>query len=118
LLVWKTAVIQWDDLRSIVANKTDYLFRLNAAIMQRYDCAAAWRDTVAVHEVSQGQTVWRGDVEIFDLAGHPTASVCYAWCQPDTDKGKRTITVLEIPPVASPETAVRASIAADKQAKS
>jgi hypothetical protein len=32
-----------------------------------------------VHETFQGQTVWAGEVEVFDLVGHPKAKRCYAW---------------------------------------
>jgi hypothetical protein len=74
-----------------------------------------WRETVPVHEVFQGQTVWQGDVEVFDLNGHPKAERAYAWSHLDGEKDERTrfVTVLELPPVNSPETAVRVQIVAD-----
>jgi len=67
------------------------------------------------HEVFRGQTVWKGFVEVFKLFGHPKAKKAYAWSRPDEpdNKGERFVTVLEIPPVESPVTAVRASIMAD-----
>ena len=68
-----------------------------------------------VNEIFKDQTVWRGEVEVFDLKGHPNAKRAYAWSHregPD-DQGERFVTVLEIPPVISPITAVRASIMAD-----
>jgi hypothetical protein len=73
---------------------------------------------VPVHEVFQGKTVWRGEVEVFDLHQHPTAKHCYAWSHregPD-DQGERFVAVLEIPPVDSAQKAVRAAIV--QQAKS
>ena len=82
-----------------------------------HNCGAVYRETVPVHEVFRGQTVWQGEVEVFDLFNHPKAETCYAWSHaegPD-DKGERFVTVLEIPPVESPVTAVRASIVADKK---
>ncbi len=71
--------------------------------------------TVPVHERFKGQTVWRGEVEVFDLTGHPRANRAYGWSHLDgpKDERERFVTVLEIPPVESAETAVRASIMAD-----
>ena len=60
----------------------------------------------------QGETIWDGIVEVFELHGHPKAEKVYAW-EHDTDDPqhpKRQVTVLHIPPVTSPETAVRAVI--------
>jgi hypothetical protein len=53
-----------------------------------------------------------GVVEVFDLAGHPKTSRIYAWMH-DTDdpaNPKRHVTVLHVPPVISPQTAVKAAI--------
>jgi len=50
-------------------------------------------------------------VEVFDLVGHTKAQRCYAWAY-DVETGSRTVAVLELPPVISPITAVRAAIAA------
>jgi hypothetical protein len=44
--------------------------------------------------------------------GHPKAQICYAWSYYD-DKGEtQYTTVLELPPVDSPESAVKVAIAA------
>lgn len=75
-----------------------------------HGCEAEYMETAPVHEVFRGQTVWLGDVEVFDLIGHPKAKRCFAWAH-ETDSGsKRFVAVLELPPVDSPENAVRASI--------
>ena len=73
------------------------------------------RATVPVHEVFRGQTVWQGDVEVFDINGHPKAKRCYAWSHLDGQNDERTrfVAVLEIPPVSSPETAVKVAVAAE-----
>jgi hypothetical protein len=57
-------------------------------------------------------TVWEGDVEVFELIGHPKAKRGYAWSHPtgERDKDERVIAVLEIPPVISARTAVQAAI--------
>jgi hypothetical protein len=98
-----------------VANKTDYISRIQVALMQLHNCSATWRETVPVHEVFRGQTVWQGEVEVFDLQDHPKAKRAYAWSHRDgpDDNGERFVTVLEIPPVVSAITAVRVSIVAD-----
>src|ERR1017187_2525633 len=100
---------------NVVANKSDYISRVQVAIMQLHNCGATWRETVPVHEVFRGKTVWQGDVEVFDLTGHPKAKRCYAWSHLDgaNDEHTRFVAVLEIPPVESAKTAVQASIMAD-----
>jgi hypothetical protein len=98
-------------------NKQDYLAQVQVAVSQSYDCGAMHRETVPVHEIVQGQTVWVGNVEVFDLNGHPRAKRAYAWSHREgaNEEGERFVTVLEIHPVTSPVTAVRASILADAQ---
>ena len=100
-------------------NKQDYIARIQVAVSQLHNCGAVWRESVPVHEVFRGQTVWTGEVEVFDLNGHPKAKRAYGWSHPEDDDNQRErfVAVLEIPPVVSPETAVRASIVADERAK-
>jgi hypothetical protein len=59
--------------------------------------------------------VWQGDVEVFDLTGHPKAKRAYAWRHPDGAKNERTrfVAVLEIPPVNAAQTAVQVQIVKD-----
>jgi hypothetical protein len=98
-----------------VVNKSDYIARVQVTVSQLHNCGATWRETVPVHEVFRGQTVWQGEVEVFDLHNHPKAKRAYAWshCEGRNDEGERFVTVLEIPPVVSALTAVRVSIVAD-----
>jgi hypothetical protein len=90
----------------------NYLESLRDAVQKAHGCTARHVRSVPVKEVFRGQTIWDGTVEVFDLAGHPTAKRCYAWGHHAADAGQdfRIVTVLEIPPVASPVTAVRVSI--------
>lgn len=100
-------------------NKHEYLDRLQVAIQQLHKCGAVWKYTAPVHELFRGKTVWRGEVEVFDLTGHPKAKRCYAWSHregPD-DQGERSVAVLEIPPVKDPQTAVQAAIVAESKTK-
>jgi hypothetical protein len=98
-----------------VENKQDYLARVQVAVSQLHNCGATYVETVPVNEVFRGQTVWQGEVEVFDLNGHPKAKRAYAWSHREgkNDEGERFVAVLEIPPVVSPVTAVRASIMSD-----
>jgi hypothetical protein len=100
---------------NVVLDKWDYVARLEAAIMQLHGCGAIWHKTVPVHEVFRSQTVWKGDVEVFNLKGHPKTKRCYGWSYRNgkNDEGERFVTVLEIPPVESASTAVRVSIVAN-----
>jgi hypothetical protein len=96
-----------------------YIERLQMVIRQLHDCDCAHVESVPVHEVFRGETVWQGRVEVFTLSGHPKAKKAYAWSHLDgaNDEGERIVTVLEIPPVESPITAVRAAIVADAKGK-
>lgn len=89
-------------------NKADYIARLQTTIQHLHNCAAVHRDTVPVHEVFQGKTVWQGDVEIFDLTGHLKASRCYGWSYGEPEE---FITILELPPVNSAADAVKVAVA-------
>ena len=84
-----------------------------------HGCAAVWRETVPVHEVFRGETVWKGEVEVYDLTGHPKAKRAYAWSyvEGENDEGERFVAVLEIPPVDSAVMAVRVQAVKDSREK-
>ena len=67
-----------------MANKSDYIARVQVALMQLHNCGAKWIETAPVHEVFRGQTVWKGEVEVFDLTGHPKAKRARHAAQQDT----------------------------------
>ena len=84
---------------------------LRIAIRDLHGCNAVWVEAVAVHETFQGEVVWDGVVQVFEV-DRPDASRAYAWSY-ETDAGKRRcVVVLAVPPVDSPAAAVRAAIAA------
>ncbi len=89
------------------------------ALQQMHGCGARHVGARPVHEVFEGQTVWRGIVDIFELTGHPKAKRAYAWSHAEgkEDDKERFVTVLELPPVVSPETAVRAATVAKVKGK-
>jgi len=84
------------------------------AFRDLHSCEAKHLETVPVLEQFQGKKVWEGEVEVFALSGHPKATRGYAWAAQDGSRSDVTA-VLEIPPVVSPETAVRASIVASEK---
>jgi hypothetical protein len=93
----------------------DYIAELAEAIRHLYNVEPVYVETVPVKEMFQGQTVWEGEVEVFDIPESPEADRIYAWSHETdrVDEPRRTVTVLHIPPVTSAEMAVRASIIQD-----
>src|SRR5215216_2719266 len=90
---------------------SDYIGELIAVFTKLHGCDASYVETVPVVEEFQGETVWQGDVEVFDIRGHPKATRGYGWGYTTTESGgRRYFTVLELPPVTSPQTAVKAAI--------
>ena len=83
---------------------------LEKAIRDLHGCDAAWVEAVPVKETFQGQTVWEGTVQVFELIGHPTAKRCYAWSHATEGEKRRFVAVLHQGPVDSPVAAVRAAI--------
>ena len=87
------------------------MMSLRQAIHDLHGCDSAWVESVPVTDAFQGQTVWNGTVEVFDLRGHPTAQRCYAWAHALSDSEKRRyVAVLHAGPIDSPQAAVRAAI--------
>jgi hypothetical protein len=89
-----------------------HIDELKTIIHRLHGAKATHRESVPVKEVFQGQTVWDGVVEVFTLHDHPKANTAYAWIH-DTgnpNKPEKHVTVLHVPPVVSPLTAVQAFI--------
>jgi hypothetical protein len=89
-----------------------YIEELQNVIRRLHGVESSHVESVPVKETFQGKTVWEGIVEVFDLHEHPKAKRLYAWAH-DTDnpmKPRRHVTVLHLPPVVSPVTAVQAAI--------
>jgi hypothetical protein len=90
----------------------NYIENLKHVIQNMHGVKATHVDSVPVTEMWQGQTIWDGIVEVFDLHDHPTAHRAYAWTHAtdDPEDPERHVSVLHLPPVVSPLTAVRAAI--------
>ena len=91
--------------------------QLQAAVEGMHGGTATLAQSVPVHETHLGQTVWDGVVHVFELTGHPKANRAYAWSSPvEGSTRRRFFAVLHIPPVDSPQAAVRAAIVAEHRA--
>ena len=91
-----------------------YIEELQSVIRKLHGVEAAHVETVPVTETFNGQTIWEGEVEVFDI-DHPKASRVFAWSHDtdDPENPRRTVTVLQIPPATTPHRAVQVSIAND-----
>lgn len=95
---------------------SDYIAELQAVFLKLHNCDAEYVETVSVVEQFQGETIFQGDVEVFDLTGHPKATRGYGWGYTTTEGGgRRYFTILDLPPVDSPQTAVKAAIMSEIQ---
>lgn len=91
---------------------SDYRDELKKAIRATHGAECIWLESVPVKEVFREKTIFEGVVEVFALTGHARAKRCFAWgYKNEADKWQITA-VLEIPPVTSPEAAVKVAIAA------
>ena len=96
-------------------HQSDYFDSLEAAIAIGHQCQAVHRATVFVHERTEfGATIWKGNVEVFDLKAHPKAKTCYAWKHTEGNRSKIS-TILGNQLVDSAQRAVQATICMDPQ---
>ena len=80
---------------------------LRSMVERRHGCQAVFREAVDVEEQFEGHPVWRGRVYVFNLSGHPHASVAFAWEESSDGSAPVMHSVLGIPPIDSPMDAVR-----------
>jgi hypothetical protein len=91
----------------------DFIPEIQLAVEKAAGCPAKHLRTALVIEGWKKEIVWQGEVEVFTLKGHRKAKVAFGWRNPEGD----FTAVLGIPPVESPNTAVRAAIAARARGK-
>jgi hypothetical protein len=89
---------------------SEYLANLQQAIKELHGCEAVHQSTEHVVEFFEGEKVWEGDVEVFELKGHLSSLQAFAWGF-DLDGEVQYIAVLKTPPIEDPSDAVRAAIA-------
>lgn len=86
---------------------------LREAIRHMHGCEATWVESVPVRETFDGQVVWEGEVQVFDVTGHPKAKRVYAWSYATEGGRRRFQAVLHLPPIDGALAAVRAAVMAD-----
>jgi hypothetical protein len=86
---------------------------LQDAIRHMHGCDSNWLESVAVDETFEGAQVWKGEVQVFELSGHPTAGRCYAWSEASRGNRRRFFAALHLGAVDGPVAAVRGSIVVD-----
>lgn len=86
------------------------------AIRHLEGCEASWVESVPIHEKDpSGETVWAGEVQVFDLVKHSKAKRAYAWSHVTTGTKRRFHVVLHLPPVDGPVMAVKTAVFAEYQ---
>ena len=93
---------------------SEQIENIQKAVERHAGCRADACESNPVTEGYLDQIVWEGVVEVFDLDGHPKAKRAYGWQFWEGKNAQYTV-VLGIPPIDSPNAAVRASIAAEAQ---
>ena|SRR4030042_7084477 len=86
---------------------------LKKAILDLHGCKATWIESVPIKEVFEGETVWEGIVQVFEV-DHPKPKLCYAWSHGlDNSKKRRFFAVLHEGLVDSPQAAVKAAVVSE-----
>ena len=86
--------------------------RLRQAIRDLHGLDSEYLESVSVHEIFQGKTVWQGTVDVFRVREHPQATHAYAWSYKADNGEIRHVAVLGVPPIDSPQKAVQAAVMA------
>jgi len=89
---------------------TVYITDLQREIRRLYGVESVHVRTVPLTEQFEGKILWQGEVETFDVVGHPTARRCFAWASEGDDGQQNYTAVLQLPPVDSERSAVRAAL--------
>ena len=89
-----------------MANK-EYIERLRQVIFHLHKADARHVATFPIEEMFRNETIWKGDVEMFALTGHPKAKYCYGWTYGEPEE---FITILELPPVTDAQSAVKVGV--------
>lgn len=85
--------------------------KIKDSIEVMHKCTARHVASEPVIELFNGEVAWDGVVETFELSRHPKAKRCHAWSY-DENGETQYVTVLELLPVVSAETAVKVAVAA------
>ena len=91
--------------------------QLKQAVESQHGGIATLLQSVPLDETFFSDTVWKGVVHIFRLAGNPKATRVYAWSYQGDDGKRRFVTVLHAGSVTNPREAVRTAIVAEARGK-
>jgi hypothetical protein len=92
--------------------------QLKRAVEAQHGGRATHVQSVPVHESRNGQTIWNGAVQVYDLADSPSgATRAYAWSHGFPDGKRQLFAVLHAGPVTGPREAVRAIVAQSRAKK-
>jgi hypothetical protein len=90
---------------------TEFL-ELKRAIEELHGCEASYVSSERVRESWGDTLVWDGVVSVFGIAGHPVATMCYAWSAQESEAGPQTLyAVLRLPPIQRGRDAVLVALA-------
>jgi hypothetical protein len=93
---------------------SEHIETLRIAIETTHKCKAVHESSVVLVDLFNHDTVRAGVVESFVLTGHPRAKRCYAWSYQENGE-TQYVNVLEIPPVVSPQTVVKAATVSESR---
>jgi hypothetical protein len=79
---------------------------LKQTIHENHDCTVTHLQSVWVEETDGAETLWTGQVEIFEVQGHAKAKIAYGWWQEDSETG--LVTILALTPTLDARKAVQA----------
>ena len=96
--------------------KVEEVQEIKDAILAVHGVDSKHVKSVPVVEEFEGKIAWQGNVEVFDLINHPKAKRAYGWMYRENNKNMATA-VLEVPPVDSPQTAVKVAIASKARSR-
>jgi hypothetical protein len=93
---------------------SDDIAQLKESVESQHGGTATHVQSVLVKESFQGQTVWEGVVEVFELEGNAKSTRAYAWSSPiEASDKRRFFAILHLGGIRSPVDAVRAAIVAE-----
>jgi len=100
--------------------RSEYLRHLQEVIFKLHGCNSEYLSTVNVVDVSDGETLWAGEVEVFALEGCEKAKICYGWSYKYRKDGmdcENIHATLQISPITDAKSAVQAGIDAEALAR-
>lgn len=93
---------------------SEYIQKLTEAIEAVHECRCSHFGAEHIREEHEGELIWEGDVEIFQIEGNPKANVAYGWGWDAGNGEVEFIGILHVPPIESAREAVKAAIISGK----